>query len=305
MERRKSFRYPASPQRQPAQLCLAGKTCAAILLDESTGGFRVSVENSSSIDSPWEPDQELLLQTYSGWHDVRIVRHQQQQEQVELGVLRLRDYIEEPENQASRTNQTRYRRAGTAGIGSEYLIGLAILFLVPLSPVLFQKFWNATPTGESLVALEESDKPHSALEVNKDSQTASRTKKKSPSSRKTLKSDPTAHTVNSLASGVTSQISLVGESAGEVLDSGRQTTQRILRETENSVREIISRLTPSQQHRLADAIDLYTASPNRENLDEVNRLLHAPEYSELEGLIDGKQVDTVELTSLLYAEFHQ
>ena len=71
MERRKSFRYPASPERQPAHLQLSGNDCAAILLDESVGGFRVAI-GRDDVESAQE--EEALLQTYSGWHDVQIVR---------------------------------------------------------------------------------------------------------------------------------------------------------------------------------------------------------------------------------------
>lgn len=138
---RRTFRYPANADREPAVLKLKRQEIPARMIDESAGGFGIYVEG----EVPCEPGQEVLLLTYSGWHGAKVIRTEVTEgNETCLGLLRLNDYVDERDHSTPKVKKVNYRIA-TAGMRNEYLIGIAVIFLVPLMPFLFNVFWSETP----------------------------------------------------------------------------------------------------------------------------------------------------------------
>lgn len=301
MERRKSFRYPASPERQPAHLQLSGNDCAAILLDESVGGFRVSI-GRDDVESAQE--EAALLQTYSGWHDVQIVRRIATPDSIELGLVRINDHVEPPEDTVVQKPGKKYFKAGSSGIGGEYVIGLLIIFLVPMAPMLFQKFWNQTPDFDPQ-AQHESIESYANPDASRVASASRKSKKKTH--RTVAESKPkksAAREVDSFASSVSSGIESLGHITDRAVKTGTRETSRLFQQTARVVHDLLATLSPFQYEQLEQVVDAYQTTPTSENLGKVTELLHEPAYASLEKLVDDGNVSSVELAEILYDEFH-
>ncbi|MFO1023438.1 MAG: hypothetical protein U0903_22505 [Planctomycetales bacterium] len=138
---RHTFRYPANAEREPAVLKLKRQELPARMVNESAGGFGICVEGNV----PCEPGEDVLLLTYSGWHGAQVIRSEVTEEnETCLGLLRTADFVDSQPPKLPKVKKVKYRVA-TAGMRNEYLIGIAVIFLVPLLPFLFTIFWEETP----------------------------------------------------------------------------------------------------------------------------------------------------------------
>lgn len=303
MERRKSFRYPSSPARRPAELLVGGKSCAAILLDESTGGFRVSIE---SCDVPCETDQEIRLKTYSGWHDTKIVRLLSHPENVELGMMRLRDDLNIESSSPRKVSRNQFHRPGSGIPGKEYLVGLAIILVVPLLPSLFQGIVSTEDTVQVAEASSEMDIP-SLADMNEKPGSegivgtifrsgihGSPSKSRSGGGG----SDKTA--AKNIARGART----VGRATDQMIASGTNGARHVLKSTSLLVHKLLTGLPSAHQGRLEEVVDEYSENPTGANLKEIETLLEEPQFDSLQQLVSRGQVSSGELASLLYAEFH-
>lgn len=289
MEHRNSFRCPSSSERQAAQIRTGGVSCAAILLDESTGGFRISVDKDSI---PCEVDDQFQLQTYGGWHDVQVVRHTETEEAVELGVIRLRDYFQESTARTSPHSRKRYLPSSIQSIGGEYLIGVAIIFLVPLMPFLFQRFLADTEQHQTADNPDELPASYPSL--------AGEATPYAPSLQHTSDGKQSNGIARSIASGTLS----LGKGADSAIKAATRTTRHVFDSTVQLVHSILVGLPPSQQGRLETVVDNYSENPSAQNLQSVESLLDQPEFSQLQQLVNRGKVTSGELASLLYTEFH-
>lgn len=289
MEHRKSFRCPASSERQSAQIRTAGSCCSAILLDESTGGFHVRVAKEAI---PCKLGQQFQLHTYGGWHDVQVVRQTESEEAIELGVIRLQDYFDESTAVTSPHSRKRYLPSSIQGIGGEYLIGVAIIFLVPLMPFLFQRFLADTEQHQTADNSEELPNVYPSL--------AGKATPFSPS----LLPPSADKQSNGIARSIASSAQKLGQATDTAINTGTRGTRQVLDNTVQIVHSILVGLPPSQQGRLETVVDNYSENPSAQNLQSVESLLDQPEFSQLQQLVNRGKVTAGELADLLYAQFH-
>ncbi len=291
MDRRQSFRFPCSPERSSARVELPGRSCAATLIDESTGGFRLQV-NETELGC--EPDQQLQLQTYRGWHEVRVVRFAPCEEGVELGLLRLEDYVDEGSTLQRRKPRRKYRRHATFSMRGEYLIGLLIILVVPLMPVLFQQF--VIPDQVVAVGGPESDEPEVPSLAGKSSQFFYAKTSRTSSSIKPAKQ---------VSRKPANRAQNISRAADQVIGAGTQGVKKVLEGTVQVVHEVLASLSLVSRGRLEEVVEDYTASPSNENLHRIESLLEEPEYDSLHQIVADGRASVPQLAGILVTEFHR
>lgn len=93
-EQRSSFRIQLGDARERGTIVLGSREVEVRVVDESAGGFAVTVSNDLAI----EKNQVCRLKTPAGWCEVRIARKEIFPDGLLLGLMRLRDLQESAKN---------------------------------------------------------------------------------------------------------------------------------------------------------------------------------------------------------------
>ena len=126
-DQRKSFRILAPTGQDHAVLKVGGRSRTVRIVDSSAGGFALATREALAVKS----GDVLPLRTNSGWHSVRVVRHESFSDGMLMGVQLLGD-IDDPRQLAilsgTRFGYTFVTRVFTAGaVAAAIVAGLAWL----------------------------------------------------------------------------------------------------------------------------------------------------------------------------------
>lgn len=295
MNRRQSFRLWIAPERSEAliqstgKILSPGKNCSAILLDESTGGFRVQFKNA---DLDCELNQEFCLQTYSGRHAVQVIRKVSLEENCEVGFARLFDETQQEARQIPLSSHCTYYRPGVGGVRGVVLIGVSVILLVPITLYILRNLFSHSELSHADAQEETENVDYPTLAGRGGAFFETGLPQVSRSGPRTSGSRG-----NSTSEG----ISKVGN---RLIGGGVQGAKHILQGTVHLVHSILTGLPAAQRGRLEEVVDDYSESPSSGNLKRVENLLGQPEFQPLQNLVKSGTVSSVELASLLFTEFH-
>ena len=163
IERRRYRRYPVSAERSGALLQVGSAHIPARTNDVSASGFSVSTNQNVAIGV----GQDLLLQTTEGWHQVLVVHARHQDNEICLGLHRIRDFPTATQHKTNSSDirvkryATWYSRSNTSLVIGAMSTGLSLAVFTFVLYLLFQNH-NADDT-----AVQESHRPHRTAKSTK------------------------------------------------------------------------------------------------------------------------------------------